>query len=112
MCERAGGLCLSIAKLDWHLPAVGRSLIHRSDPLTWLHTTLTATLGALLSRLVCPKCENASLRDCRSFCTRVRGLTLVCKKVHIWLFFRGAVARRGGALDAAGLLVWRRNFTT
>ena len=63
MCERAGGLCLSIAKLDWHLPVVGRSLILRSDPLTWLHTTLTATLGdlcCLLSRLVCPICERIS----------------------------------------------------
>ena len=39
-------------------------------------------------------------------------LTLVCKNAYIGLFFRGAVARWGGALDAAGLLVWRRNFTT
>ena len=39
-------------------------------------------------------------------------LTLVCKQVNIRLFFRRVVVRRGGALDAAGLLVWRQNVTT
>jgi hypothetical protein len=33
---------------------VGRSLIHRSEPLTWPHTMISVTLGALLSRLVRP----------------------------------------------------------
>ena len=33
---------------------VGRSLIHRSEPLTWPRATISVTLGALLNRLVRP----------------------------------------------------------
>jgi hypothetical protein len=33
---------------------VGRSLIHRSEPLTWPRDSISVTLGALLSRLVRP----------------------------------------------------------
>jgi hypothetical protein len=52
--SRLGGGCLSIVKLSRHHSVVGRSLIHRSDPLTWPHATISVTLGALLSRLVRP----------------------------------------------------------
>ena len=50
--ERSVGRCLSIVQLPRHHPVVGRSLIHRSDPLTWPRATISVTLGALLSRLV------------------------------------------------------------
>ena len=57
--ERSVGVCLSIVKLvPWHHPVVRRSLIHRSDPLTWPQIKISVTLGALLSRLVRP------IRDC------------------------------------------------
>ena len=52
--ERSVGRCLSIVKLPRRHPVVGRSLIHRSDPLTWPRATISVTLGALLSRLVRP----------------------------------------------------------
>ena len=50
--SRLGGGCLSIVRLSRHHSVVGRLLIHRSDPLTWPHATISVTLGALLSRLV------------------------------------------------------------
>ena len=52
--ERSVGRCLSIVQLPRHHPVVGRSLIHRSDPLTWPRATISVTFGALLSRLVRP----------------------------------------------------------
>jgi hypothetical protein len=39
---------------------VGQLLIHRYDPLTWPHATISVTLGALLSLLVRLILENAS----------------------------------------------------
>jgi hypothetical protein len=51
---RPGGGGLSTVKLTRHQSVVGRSLIHRSDPLTWPRATISFTLGALLSRLVRP----------------------------------------------------------
>ena len=45
---------MSTVKLSRHHTVVGRSLIHRSDPLTWPRATISVTLGALLSRLVRP----------------------------------------------------------
>ena len=52
MRERSAGRCLSIVKLARHHSVVGRSLIHRSEPLTWPRATISVTLGAFLNRLV------------------------------------------------------------
>ena len=54
MRERSAGRCLSIVKLSRHHSVVGRSLIHRSEPLTWPRATISVTLGAFLNRLVRP----------------------------------------------------------
>ena len=52
VCERSVRRCLSIVELARHHPVVGRSIIHRADPLTWPCTTISVTPGAFLSRLV------------------------------------------------------------
>ena len=52
--SRLVGGCLSRVKLSRHHSVVGRSLIHRSDPLTWPHATISVTLGALLSLSMFP----------------------------------------------------------
>ena len=52
VCERSVRRCLSIVELSRHHPVVGRSIIHRADPLTWSRTTISVTPGAFLSRLV------------------------------------------------------------
>ena len=49
--ERSVGRFLSIVKLSRHHSVVGRSLIHRSEPLTWPRATISVTLGAFLNRL-------------------------------------------------------------
>ena len=54
MWERSVGPCLSIVKLSRHHSVVGRSLIHRSEPLTWPCATISVTLGAFLNQLVRP----------------------------------------------------------
>ena len=51
---RPGSGCLSIVKLSRHHSVVGRSLIHRSEPLTWPRATISVTLGAFLNQLVRP----------------------------------------------------------
>ena len=64
----AGVLC--IVKLSWHHSVVGQLLIHRSDPLTWPHATISVTLGALLLSLLVRRIRETHLVG---ICTCVSG---------------------------------------